>query len=167
MPILSGRFRANAPVRALVAAVLMLECAAAGAQATKKAQASVRRESPASPASQLEGAWKMVKSRNPATGQLLDIPGEIEITKLITGGRYAWIAARNGQAVGGMGGTCAVTANGYTETVTYALGQNDKALVGTSQKFTWTIEDGVWHHKGTLRLGNRTQEIDEYWERVR
>ena len=40
------------------------------------------------------------------------------------------------------------------------------ALVGNTFPFTWKIENGKWHHKGTLKLGAAKQEVNEIWEPV-
>jgi hypothetical protein len=114
----------------------------------------------------LDGAWRLSSALDPASGQLRPIPQGIEMTKLVVGGRFAWIASQNGRAVAGAGGTCSLTPNSYSETVSYAVGQNQQALIGTTTKFTWTFEGGKWHHKGTLRVGQNRQEIDEIWERI-
>jgi hypothetical protein len=88
------------------------------------------------------------------------------MTKLIVGGRFSWVVVRNGRAVAGAGGRYVTTARNYTETVTYAVGDNQAGLIGTSTTFTSTMEDGKWHHRGTLRAGPAKQEIDEIWERI-
>ena len=55
----------------------------------------------------------------------------------------------------------------YTETVTYSVGDRYAAAWSASSfEFTWKIEDGKWHHQGTLKVGAARQEIDEIWERV-
>ena len=71
---------------------------------------------------------------------------------------------QGGRAVAGAGGTYTVTPEGYSETVSYAVGQNQQPLIGTTTKFTWSFEGGKWHHKGTLRAGQTKQEIDEIWD---
>jgi hypothetical protein len=88
------------------------------------------------------------------------------MTKLVAGGRYAWTIVQNGRLLGGMGGSYSTDEGTYTETVMYAVGDNDRLLIGKSFKFTWTIDGGKWHHKATLEIGNARQEINEVWERV-
>jgi hypothetical protein len=114
----------------------------------------------------LDGAWRLVSSVDPRSGQMRPVPEGLEMTKLIVGGRFGWIVAQNGQVVAGAGGRYVTTARAYTETVTYAVGQNQQPLIGTSTTFTSTMENGKWHHKGTLRVGQAKQDIDEIWERV-
>ena len=94
------------------------------------------------------------------------LPAQIEMTKLVIGGRYVWSVAQNGKAVAGAGGNYTTGDGDYTEEATFAIGQNQQGMVGKSFKFTWKIEDGKWYHKGTLKVGNAEQEIDEIWERV-
>lgn len=114
----------------------------------------------------LDGAWRLVRTLDPASGQLQPIPQGFEMTKLVVGGRFAWIVAQNGQAVAGAGGTCSANATTYSETVAYAVTENQQPLIGTTTKFTWTLKDGKWHHKGTIRVGANTQKIEEIWERI-
>jgi hypothetical protein len=135
----------------------------AGAQDTKKDKP------PAEAKSRLDGAWRLVTTKDPATGEQRKLPEGAEMTKLIVGGRFVWTVVQDGKAVSGAGGTYALDDNSYTETVTFALSNDARGaevLVGKSFKFTWTIEDGKWRHKGTIKLGNGDQEIDEVWERI-
>ncbi len=116
--------------------------------------------------SMLDGAWRLVSSKDPRSGQMRPIPPGIEMTKLIVGGRYAWTVVQNGKAVGGAGGQYQVDDLAYTEMVTYVLTDNSQPLIGKTVKFTWKIEGGKWHHQGILKAGAVAQEIDEIWERV-
>ncbi len=70
------------------------------------------------------------------------------------------------ESVAGGGETCSQIGDGYSETVAHAIGQNQQPLVGTTTRFTWTPEHGKWHHKGTLRVGQATQETEEILERA-
>ncbi len=47
----------------------------------------------------LESAWRMDKSLDPKTGQMVDMPAGIEMTKLVVGGRWAWVITRGGQVL--------------------------------------------------------------------
>jgi hypothetical protein len=114
----------------------------------------------------LEGAWRLVSTKEPRSGQMRKVPPGFEMTKLIVGGRYAWTVVQNGRAIGGAGGQYQVDDSTYTEAVTYVLTDNSQPMVGKSFKFTWKIEDGKWHHRGTLKAGAAAQEIDEIWERI-
>jgi len=114
----------------------------------------------------LEGSWRMMKSLDPRTRQMAEMPAGIEMTKLVVGGRWAWVIIREGQILAAAGGTYKVSPTGYAETCTYAAGQNQQALIGSTTSFTWKLVDGKWHHKGTIRIGQQQQEIDEIWERT-
>jgi hypothetical protein len=116
--------------------------------------------------SRLDGAWRLVSSKDPSSGQLRAVPQGIEMTKLLVGGRFAWAVVQDGKAIAGAGGQFTVEGDTYTETVTYAVADNQQPLVGKSFKFTAKVEGGKWHHTGTLKVGDARQEIDEVWERI-
>jgi hypothetical protein len=116
--------------------------------------------------SELDGAWRLVSALDPRSGEMRKLPEGIEMTKLVIGGRYVWTVSKDGKAVAGAGGRYTVADDAYTEDVVFAISQNQQGMTGKSFKFSWKIEDGKWHHKGTLKVGNVKQEIDEIWERV-
>jgi hypothetical protein len=118
----------------------------------------------------LEGAWRLVTSKDPASGQARRLPDGVEMTKLIVGGRYVWMVVRDGKAIAGAGGNYTVDGDSYTESVSYVLNNDQRmadAMVGKSFKFAWKIENGKWHHKGTMKFENGQQFVDELWERIR
>ena len=115
--------------------------------------------------SPLEGAWRLVSSKDPRSGAIRPLPPGIEMTKLVVGGRYAWTVSRDGKAIGGAGGEYQVDENTYTEAVRYSIGANSQLLVSKNFTFSWKIKDGHWHHMGTLAIDKLKQEIDEVWER--
>jgi hypothetical protein len=112
----------------------------------------------------LDGAWRMVSVKDHRTQMMRKLPAGLEMIKLLVGGHYSWTVVQNGKAVGGAGGRYKVDGQSYTEEVTYAVGDNNQAIVGHSFDFTWKIEDGKWHHVGTLRIGTAAQPVDEIWE---
>ena len=112
----------------------------------------------------LDGAWQLVSIKDPRTKRMRPLPAGIEMIKLVAGGRYSWTVVQQGKAVAGAGGRYKVNGDSYTEEVTYALGDNNQAMVGHSFDFTWKIENGKWHHVGTLKVGTVAQEVDELWE---
>jgi hypothetical protein len=116
--------------------------------------------------SQLDGAWRLVSSNDPASGRMRSVPAGIEMTKLIVDGRYVWTVVRNGTVVSGAGGSYTVAGDKYTEKVTYGMTDRQQPMVGRSFTFTWKFEGGKWHHKGVLKIDGAQQEIDEIWERV-
>jgi hypothetical protein len=145
---------------AVVAPVLVLLGPAhiAAGQDAKKEKAKA--DSP------LDGAWKLVSAKDPRNGQMRKLPAGIEMTKLIVGGRYVWTVVQADKVVAGAGGSYKVKDDEYTESVAFVLGANQQPMAGKSFTFSWKIEDGKWRHKGTLKVGNTQQEIDEIWERV-
>ena len=85
------------------------------------------------------------------------------MSKLIVGGRYVWTVVQAGKVKAGAGGSYTVEGEEYTENVVFTVAENQQAMVGKSFNFSWKIEDGKWYHKGTLKIGNNAQEIDEIW----
>jgi hypothetical protein len=117
----------------------------------------------------LEGAWRLVSSKNPATGQQRALPATIEMTKLVVGGRYIWNVVQDGKAIAGAGGKYTRDGDSYTETVTYTVASDQRStefLVGKSFTFTWKLVDGKWLHRGKMKLGASEQQIDEVWEPI-
>jgi hypothetical protein len=130
------------------------------AQDAEKDKARAKEKSP------LEGAWQLVSVKDPASGQMRKLPAGIEMTKLVVGGRYVWTVVRNNMVAAGAGGKYTADDESYTESVEFPLAPNQQGMVGKSFKFTWKVEDGKWHHQGTLKAGDAAQEIDEIWERI-
>ena len=130
------------------------------AQQAKKEAASKKARS------QLDGAWRLVSSKDPASGRMRSVPAGIEMTKLIVDGRYVWTVVQNGTVVAGAGGSYSVSGDKYTEKVTFGVTERQQPMVGRSFTFTWKFEGGKWHHKGVLKIDGAQQEIDEIWERV-
>jgi hypothetical protein len=116
--------------------------------------------------SPLDGAWKIVSTKDPRSGRMRQLPPGLEFTKLVVGGRYIWTVVQGDKVRAGAGGSFKVEGDEYTENVVFALGENQQPMAGKSFTFSWKIEDGKWYHKGTLKIGNAQQEIDEIWERV-
>jgi hypothetical protein len=131
---------------------------------TAVAQVAKIAKKKASPKPTLDGAWRLVSIKDARTQRMGQLPAGLEMIKLLVGGRYSMTGVQNGKAVAGMGGRYKVNGESYTEEVTYALGNNNQVMVGHSFDFTWKIEDGKWHHMGTLKIGTAAQEIDEIWE---
>ena len=94
------------------------------------------------------------------------LPEGIELTKLVVGGRFIWTLVQNDRVTAGAGGRYTTDDDSYTESVDFAISPNQQAMAGKSFKFSWKIEDGKWYHKGTLKIGNNDEEIDQIWERI-
>jgi hypothetical protein len=145
---------------ALLAPVLVLLGPAGRAVGQGAAKEKAKAKAP------LDGAWRLVSAKDPRNGQMRKLPEGIEMTKLIVGGRYVWTVVQGGKVRAGAGGSYTVEGEEYTENVVFTVAENQQAMVGKSFNFSWKIEDGKWYHKGTLKIGNSAQEIDEIWERV-
>jgi hypothetical protein len=113
----------------------------------------------------VEGAWKLVGQINATTGKLAKIPDGIEMTKLITGGRFAWTVVRDGKVVMTAGGSYTLKDDVFTEKVTFVAPDNQKPLMGKSFAYPIKFEDGKWHLKATFKVDDREMAIDEIWER--
>jgi hypothetical protein len=116
--------------------------------------------------SPLDGAWRLVSAKDPRSGEMKKLPEGVELFKLVVDGRFVWTYVQNNKAVGGAGGRYTVDNDTYTEITEFALAPNQVPMTGKSFNFSWKIEDGKWYHKGTLKIGNGKQEIDQIFERV-
>ena len=116
--------------------------------------------------SQLEGAWRLVSVKDPRTGQTHQLPPGIELTKLVVGGRVIWTLTQDGNVLAGAGGSYSITGSTYTEKIAFSIGENYKHLVGQSVECTWKIENGKWHHTGTVQTPTGPFQVDEIWERL-
>ena len=150
---------AAALVALLPAVLLLVPAGPAAGQESKKEK--TRKE-----ATPLDGAWRLVSSWDSRSKQVRELPEGIEMTKLIVGGRYIWTVVQGEKLIVGVGGSYTVKDDEYTETVLFTVGPNQQQMAGKSFNFTWKFEDGKWRHKGTIKIGNGEQEINELWERI-
>jgi hypothetical protein len=116
--------------------------------------------------SPLDGAWRLVSAKDPRSGEMRKLPEGVELFKLVIDGRFVWTYVQKDRAVGGAGGRYTVEDDTYTEITEFAVTAGQQAMTGKSFKFSWKIEDGKWYHKGTLKIGNAEQEIDQIYERI-
>jgi hypothetical protein len=123
------------------------------------------KEPTAKPKASVEGAWKQVGQINPTTGKLVKFPDGIEMTKLITGGRFAWTVVRDGKVVMTAGGSYTIKDGVFTEKVTFVAPDSQTPLMGKSFAYPIKFEDGKWHLKATFKVDDRQMAIDEFWER--
>lgn len=91
-------------------------------------------------------------------------PGDRRTVKILTGGRFQWIAFNSGtkEFMGTGGGTYIADDGKYTETIEFFSRDDDR--VGDSLNFTYRILDGEWHHSGLSSTGNPIYEI---WTRYK
>ena len=115
----------------------------------------------------VEGAWKLVETKNGDAQEYSKLPEGFEQTKFVTGGRFIWIVVQNGEIASAAGGKYTVDKDKYTESLEYSHGEGQKSLVGKSFDFTWKVEGNSWHHVGTIKIGDQDLKIDEKWERCK
>lgn len=86
-------------------------------------------------------------------------PGDRRTVKIISGGRFQWIAFNSAtKEFSGTGGGTYTAQNGnYTENITFF--SRDNSRVGASLQFQYEIKDGQWHHKGKSSKGDPIYEI--------
>lgn len=109
----------------------------------------------------LAGAWVI-------TGRVRDgkiskmTPGARRTMKILSGTRFQWIAYNvETHEFSGTGGGSYTTRDGkYTENIEFF--SRDNSRVGASLTFDYSIEDGLWRHKGSSSKG---EPIDEVWTR--
>ena len=134
---------------------------AAGQDADKgKDKAKSKAKSP------LDGAWRLVSAKDLASGEMRKLPEGIELFKLVVDGRFVWTFVQKDRATAGAGGHYTLEDDRFTENVDFAISPGQQAMTGKSFTFSWKIEDGKWYHKGTLKIGDAEQEIDQIYERV-
>lgn len=83
--------------------------------------------------------------------------------KVLTGGRFQWIAINleTGEFSGTGGGTYTYREGKYVETIEFF--SRDNTRVGASLPFDGSVKNGVWHHSGLSSQGN---PIYELWSRL-
>ena len=118
-------------------------------------------------AGKLDGAWRMVGSRNADTEEYAKLPEGLQHIKLVVGGRFVWTTVQDGKIIRSAGGKCAVKGDKYIESVEFGSGDDAPPLAGKEFTFSWKLEGGKWYHKGTLKIDQAEIPIDEVWERVK
>lgn len=86
-------------------------------------------------------------------------PGDRRTVKILSGGRFQWIAFNSATAeFSGTGGGTYTAENGtYTENIEFF--SRDDSRVGASLEFQYEVKDGEWHHKGKSSKGDPIYEI--------
>ena len=87
-------------------------------------------------------------------------PGARRTIKILSGGRFQWVAfnSETREFSGTGGGTYTAQGGKYVETITFF--SRDNSRVGASLGFDYGIIDGEWHHSG---LSSQGQPIYEIW----
>ncbi|WP_162342390.1 hypothetical protein [Cyclobacterium salsum] len=86
-------------------------------------------------------------------------PGARRTVKILSGGRFQWIAfnSETKEFSGTGGGTYEATDGNYTENITFF--SRDDSRVGAELNFEYEVMDGKWHHSGLSSTGNPIYEI--------
>ena len=86
-------------------------------------------------------------------------PGARRTVKILSGGRFQWIAfnSETREFMGTGGGTYTAENGKYTENITFF--SRDESRVGASLSFDFEIKNGEWHHSGLSSAGNPIYEI--------
>ncbi len=86
-------------------------------------------------------------------------PGARRTIKILSGGRFQWVAFNSEtKEFSGTGGGTYTAVNGkYTENITFF--SRDNSRVGASLGFDYEVIDGEWHHSGLSSTGNPIYEI--------
>ncbi|WP_209332720.1 hypothetical protein [Lunatimonas salinarum] len=116
--------------------------------------------------------WEKVGSREDdltqnwvITGRKVDgetrsmTPGARRTVKILSGGRFQWIAfnSETKEFSGTGGGTYEAKDGKYTEQITFF--SRDDSRVGASLGFDYEVKDNQWHHSGLSSTGNPIYEI--------
>ncbi len=86
-------------------------------------------------------------------------PGARRTIKILSGGRFQWVAFNSEtKEFSGTGGGTYTAVNGkYTENITFF--SRDNSRVGASLGFDFKVIDGEWHHSGLSSTGAPIYEI--------
>lgn len=86
-------------------------------------------------------------------------PGARRTVKILSGGRFQWIAfnSETKEFSGTGGGTYTAKDGKYVENITFF--SRDDSRVGASLSFDFEVKDGEWHHSGMSSTGSPIYEI--------
>ncbi|MGY5850688.1 hypothetical protein [Salegentibacter sp. F14] len=86
-------------------------------------------------------------------------PGDRRTVKILSGGRFQWIAFNSAtkEFYGTGGGTYLAEDGKYIENIEFF--SRDDSRVGASLEFEYKVKNGIWHHKGTSSKGDPIYEI--------
>jgi hypothetical protein len=107
--------------------------------------------------SALTGNW--VITGRESNGEMNTMtPGDRRTVKILSGGRFQWIAFNSAtKEFNGTGGGTYTTKDGkYTENIEFF--SRDASRVGASLEFQYEVKDGKWHHKGKSSKGDPIYE---------
>jgi hypothetical protein len=106
----------------------------------------------------LTGNW-VITGRKQNNEISRSTPGARRTVKILSGGRFQWIAfnSETKEFSGTGGGTYTAVDGEYTENITFF--SRDNARVGASLGFDFEVIDGEWHHSGLSSAGAPIYEI--------
>jgi hypothetical protein len=86
-------------------------------------------------------------------------PGARRTIKILSGGRFQWVAfnSETKEFMGTGGGTYTAENGTYIEKIEFF--SRDDSRVGASLEFNYEVIDGEWHHSGLSSTGNPIYEI--------
>ncbi|WP_226389729.1 hypothetical protein [Penaeicola halotolerans] len=117
-------------------------------------------------ADDLTGLWVFTGRAGGEGGEVRrSTPGARRTVKILSGGRFQWIAfnSETKQFSGSGGGTYSANDGNYTENILF-FSRDDKR-VGASLGFNYEVKDGEWHHSGNSSTGSPIYEIwSNYWK---
>lgn len=107
---------------------------------------------------QLTGNWVFTGRKQ--EGELArSIPGNRRTVKILSGGRFQWIAfnSQTREFSGTGGGTYTAEAGKYIEKITFF--SKDNSRVGAILSFNFQIIEDEWHHSGLSSAGSPIYEL--------
>lgn len=106
----------------------------------------------------LTHTWVFTGRKN--DGQIVrSTPGARRTVKILSGGRFQWIAfnSETKEFMGTGGGTYTAKNGKYVEKITFF--SKDDSRVGASLDFNFEVKDGEWNHSGLSSKGDPIYEI--------
>jgi hypothetical protein len=106
----------------------------------------------------LTGTWVITgRERNGEMNTMT--PGDRRTVKILSGGRFQWIAFNSAtKEFNGSGGGTYTAENGkYIENIEFF--SRDSSRVGASLDFKYEVKDGKWRHRGKSSKGDHIYEI--------
>jgi hypothetical protein len=107
---------------------------------------------------QLTGNWVITgREKNDEINKMT--PGDRRTIKILSGGRFQWIAFNSAtkEFNGSGGGTYNAESGKYSENIEFF--SRDASRVGASLDFEYEVKDGKWHRKGKSSKGDPIYEI--------
>ncbi|WP_075350204.1 hypothetical protein [Algoriphagus marinus] len=106
----------------------------------------------------LTGNW-VITGRKRGEEISRSVPGARRTVKILSGGRFQWIAfnSETKEFSGTGGGTYTAKDGKYVETITFF--SRDDSRVGAELGFDFEVIDGEWHHSGLSSKGDPIYEI--------